>query len=141
MRRIHALAGELLEQSVYAGIKMDDQRFKTTVAALIGSKNGAVFVIVDDDNQPQGFLLGIIDELFFSRSRYATDLAMYVSKPYRIWAPFMVKRFIRWAKSKPLVAEVTLGVSAGIGDTDRIGKLYRRLGFQPVGGIYVMRTD
>ena len=140
IKRIHELAKELLEQSVYAGIKMDDTQFKRTVASLIGSKTGAVFVVVDDDDMVHGFLLGIIDTLFFSKARYATDLATYVRAEFRMFAPFMFRRFVTWAKSKPNVAEITLGISSGIGDTGRVGRMYERIGFQPVGGLYVMRV-
>lgn len=138
--QIHALAKELLEQSVYSGIKMDDTRFRTICAHLIGSKSGCVLV-VDDEGSVQGFMMGLIDQLFFSRSRYATDLAVYVREAYRSYAPWMFRRFVNWARSKPLVAEITLGISSGIGDTERTGKMYQTLGFQPVGGLYVMRTD
>lgn len=141
IKRIHELAQELLADSVYAGIKMDDKQFKLTVAGLIGSKTGAVFVIVDEDDTVQGFLLGIIDNLFFSRARYATDLATYVRPAFRAFAPFMFRRFTKWARSKPGVAEITLGISSGIGDTERVGRFYQRLGYQPVGGLYVMRVS
>ncbi len=140
IRRIHVLAQELLEMSVYSGIKMDDTKFKRTCASLIGSRNGAVFVVADDEGEVQGFLMGVIDDLFFSRSRFATDLATYVRKEYRHLAPFMVKRFSKWAFSKAGVEEVTLGISSGMDTVDRAGRMYRAIGFKPAGGVYVMRA-
>ena len=134
------LGRELLSKSVYQGIKPDEQKFKVTVAGLIGHKRGVVYVIVDDDNKPQGFFLGMVEELFFSSKQYATDLAVYVRDGYRNLAPRMYNKFIAWAKNKPKVVEITLGVSSGIGDTERVGDLYEKLGLSRVGGLYLMRV-
>lgn len=138
IRRILELGKELLGKSVYAGTEVDDIKFKRACATLIGSKMGCVFVVVDEGNIAQGFILGMVDDLFFSKSKYATDLATYVTDEFRMLAPFMIRRFITWAKSKG-VSEITLGISSGIGDTQRVGRLYERLGFSPVGGMFAMK--
>lgn len=137
IKEIYELGKELLDQSVYASIKHDEVKFKTFVAGLMGIKNGTVLVVVDDDDKPQGFMLGIVEELFFSKKRMATDLAVYVREGYRHIAPKMFKEFIRWAESKPRMAQITLGISSGIGDTKRVGRMYNSLGFAQTGGIYV----
>ena len=133
---ITKLGSELLEQSVYAGIKPDVSKFRLMVAGLIGSKTAVVYVVTDDDDKPQGFFLGVIDDLFFSRQRIATDLAVYVRKAFRSQAPKMFRMFIKWAKSKPRVAEISFGISSGIGNVDRVGRMYENLGLAHVGGIY-----
>ncbi|MBW2690539.1 MAG: hypothetical protein JRC99_11480 [Deltaproteobacteria bacterium] len=135
---ITKLGMELLNQSVYAGIKPDVPKFRMLVAGLIGSKLSVVYVITDDNDKPQGFFLGIIDDLFFSRQRVATDLAVYVRKAFRSQAPKMFRMFIKWAKSKPRVAEISFGISSGIGNVDRVGRMYENLGLTHVGGIYRM---
>lgn len=134
------LASELLSQSFYADIKPDETKFRLFVAGMMGSKGGIVLVIVDDDDKPQGFMLGVVEELFFSRKRMATDLAIYVREGYRQFAPRMIKAFIEWAESKPRVVQVTLGLSSGIGDTERTGTMYHKLGFSHMGGIHVKRV-
>jgi len=139
MNAICDLAAELLDQSVYAGIKPDQEKFRLLVANLMGHKQGTVLVIVDDEDRPQGFLLGILEELFFSRKRMATDLAIYVREGYRHLAPSMVKQFIAWAESKPRLVLITLGISSGIGDPDRVGKFYEDIGLPAVGGIHMKR--
>lgn len=137
IKEIYKLGKELLELSVYSNIKDDEVKFKTFVAGLMGIKTGTVLVIVDDDDKPQGFMLGIVEELFFSKKRMATDLAVYVREGYRHLAPKMFKEFIKWAESKSRMAQITLGISSGIGDTERVGKMYNSLGFAQTGGIYV----
>ncbi len=141
VRAIVELGRELLEQSVYAGIKPDEQKFRMLVAGLIGNKRGAVFVVVDDEDKPQGFLLGIIDELFFSTQRFATDMAVYVREGYRQHAPALYKRFLKWAESKPRVVQITMGISSGMPGIERAGKLYESFGFSPVGGLYMKRVE
>ena len=140
MKSIVELGYELLEKSTSNGIKVDESKFKMLVAGMIGSKKGIVYVVVDDNDVPQGFLLGMIDELFYSPQRFATDLATYVREEYRHLAPRMYKKFIAWAKSKPKVVEITLGISSGIGDTERVGKLYEKLGFSRMGGLYMTQV-
>ena len=137
MAAIYKLGCELLSQSVYSNIKHDESKFKLFVAGLMGIKNGTVLVIVDDNDKPQGFLLGVVEELFFSRKRMATDLAVYVRKEYRHLAPKMFKEFIKWAESKSRMAQITLGISSGIGEPERVGKMYNSLGFTQTGGIFV----
>lgn len=139
MKHIVELGYELLGKSFYNGIKPDEPTFKMTVASMMGSKRGVVYVAVDDDDVPQGFFLGMVDDLFFSKERYATDVAVYVRDEYRHLAPRMYRSFIAWAKNKPRVREITLGISSGIGDAERTGKMYSKLGLSRIGGLYMMR--
>ncbi len=137
IKEIYVLAKELHEQSIYSKIKDDEAKFKLLVAGMMGQKLGIVLVIVDDDDKPQGFLLGVTQELFFSRAKMATDIAIYVRPEYRKMAPQMITEFIKWAESKPRMVQITLGISSGVGDSVRIGQFYEHLGFQNTGGIYV----
>lgn len=140
MDAITELGEELLSQSVYADCAMDRQKFRTLVAGMMGSKHTVVLLVVDDNDKPQGFLLGLIDDLFWSRKRYATDLAFYIRKGYRHLAPRVIKRFMAWAKKKPRVAHISMGIASGMGDLDRVGKMYESLNMSRVGGIYYKRA-
>jgi hypothetical protein len=141
MKAIVDLGMELLHESDFSDVAPDVPKFKLMVANMMGQKSSRVIVVVDDDDKPQGFLLGIIDDLFFSRKRYGTDIAFYIRKDYRHLAPKVLKSFIDWAKSKPKVVRVTLGISSGIGDFERVGEMYGKLGLHKVGGIYTMSTE
>lgn len=141
IQEIHRLAKELLEASVYNGIPMDDAKFKQTVAMLMGSALGAVFVVSDDNNKPVGFIMGMADTLFFSKKRYATDLCMYVRPKASAYGAFLVRRFIRWAERIPAIAEITLGISSGMSNSERLGRMYERMGLRRVGGMYVLRVQ
>jgi len=140
IKHICDLAEELLNNSVYAGIKPDEMKFKKTVAGMMAYKSGVVLVVVDNENIPQGFLLGMAEELFFSKEQYTTDLAFYVREGYRGHVPKMLNRFIKWSKNKQKVSMIMMAVTSGIGDYLRIGKLYERLGFKQSGSYWIMRT-
>ena len=140
MNEICELGRELLAQSVYRDIKPDEPKFRLLVAGMMGQKTTTVLLVVDDDDKPQGFLLGLVDDLFFSRQRYATDIALFVREGYRDLAPRLIKRFIQWGESKPRVDHVMCGQSSGIGNTERVGRLYGGMGFEMVGGIYYKKV-
>jgi hypothetical protein len=133
---IWSLAIELRDQSCYAGIKADKEKFTRLVAGMMNDKTSRVYVIVDDQDKPQGFLLGLVEELFWSRSRYGTDLAVYVREGYRHLVPRMYRQFIAWAESKPRVVRIMFGLSSGIGTEERTGRMYNQLGLTQVGGIF-----
>ena len=133
---IAELALELQDQSVYAGIKPDHQKFRRMVAGMMGDKTSRVLVVVDDDDKPQGFFIGLVEEFFFSRQRYGTDIAIYVREGFRHHAPAMCKKFIQWAGSKPRVVRIMFAVSSGFGNPGRVGRMYQSLGMSPCGGIY-----
>ena len=85
-------------------------------------------------------MLGMIEEFFFSRDRYGSDLCVYVREPYRVHAPAMIRKFLDWAWSKPRVKRVILAVSSGMDELGRTGKMYESLGFKQVGGMYYIEV-
>jgi len=141
IKHIYALGLELLEQSEYNGIKHDEKKFKMLVAGLIGEKLGHVLVVVDDDDIPQGFLIGIVEDYFFSRFRYGSDIATYVRKSFSRFSYRLYKKFIDWAKTKPRVMDITFAQSSGMGDHSRWCKLMEKLGLHRSGSFYTMRIE
>lgn len=140
MDAIYELASEMHKQSIYNDIKPDETKFRLFVAGIMGSKGGIVLLIVDENDKPQGFFLGVIEEFFFSRKRMATDITAYVREGYLHYAPRLVKTFVTWAESKPRVVRITLGLSSGIGDPERTSKMYGTLGFEQIGSINVKKV-
>ena len=141
MAALCELGAELLAASVYSDIKPDEQKFKTTMAGLMGHKRGILLVVVDDNDKPQGFLAGIADEYAFSRMRFATDMWTFIRKPYRRYAYRLYKQFIDWAKTKPRVCRIEMAMSSGNYGYERWCKLMLKLGFNKVGSIFMMRIE
>ena len=57
------------------------------------------------------------------------------------WGAKMMRRFISWAKESPGVKEIMLGISSGIGDTDRTRKLYERMGAVKIGDNFILSQE
>lgn len=141
MGKIVELGIELHDQSIYADVKPDNLKIRKLVGDMILSKNGEVFVIVDDNDEPQGFLLGMVTEFFFSKERYATDVSFYIRKGHRNHARSIIQAFIDWASKKAKVVEVKLAISSGMDTENRTGTLYELMGFKNIGGMYIMRIN
>jgi len=141
MQAIVDLGLELLAGSVYADIKPDIQKFKIFLAGLMGHKRGLVLVVVDDDDVPQGFLAGIVDEYGFSRATFATDIYTYIRPKYRCYARRLYNKFIEWAKTKPRIAFIEFAQSSGYGGHERWSRLMEHLGMVKKGSFYVMAVN
>ena len=139
---IWSLAVELQKETPsYSGIPPSKEKFTRLVANMMHDRTCRVTVVVDKDNKVQGFLLGIIEEFFWSTRRYATDMAVYVRAGFKHHVPRLFREFITWAESKPRVVRIILGLSSGIGTERRTGKMYTKLGLSNVGGIFMKEVD
>lgn len=140
VKHIAELGVELLESSIYKDIKPDLSKFKTIVANLIVSNQGYVLVVVDDNDKPQGYFVGMLTDLYYSKDRFASDLSFYIRKEYRHFAPRVIKKFIAWVKTKPRVAYTALALASGSDDSNRSGLMYEKIGLSNVGGIYYLEN-
>jgi len=115
----------------YSHIEIDENKFKRLFAAMVCSKQAFVWV-AEYEGEITAIIMGIIDEVFFSRKKYATDI-LFVS---RRGGGYLIKRFIKWARDNPSVIDIRMGVSSDSGDPERVGKLYEGLGLNKIGGLY-----
>lgn len=92
--------------------------------------------IAEHDGRIVGFLLTIKEQHWFSRDKYASDICFVLEDSHGNYAAPMIRRFIKWAKSDPKVKDITLGISSGLDQDGRTGRMYQNLGFSPVGGVY-----
>jgi hypothetical protein len=47
-----------------------------------------------------------------------------------------LRKFKTWVDSRPIIKDVTLGITSEIGDCDRVEKLYQTVGFKRLGGLF-----
>ena len=90
------------------------------------------------DETVTGMMAGQVFEYEFGQSLIASDILVFVSPEHRGGTAFLrlVKEYIEWSKS--LGAElIFLNQTTGV-NQEATGKLYQRIGFDPVGGMYVM---
>ena len=76
--------------------------------------------------------------LFYSRKKQSADLFFYVTEKGTGHGANLMRRFITWSKKNNGVKEIALGVSSGIGDSDRVKQLYERMGATRVGDNFVV---
>jgi len=131
------LLKELHVESVFKDVPFSDSTTRQFILTMMGIKDGTILVVADDKDRPQGVMIGMIDSLFFSKKRYATDVVFYVRDAAAQQAPWMVKRFRRWAKGRPGVYKLMMGISSGIDNEGRTEQLYEALGLEKIGGLFI----
>ncbi|HDS1207483.1 TPA: GNAT family N-acetyltransferase [Shewanella algae] len=135
MNAIVSIGKVTLEKSPTYPVTLDDNKARYMVRRCISDRSMEIFVAVVD-GEVVGFIMGMMEEHWFSKDCYATDLTFCVLPEHGDQAVWLLRRFIRWAKSFPKVKSILLGVSSGMDADGRIGQLYERHGFTIVGGFY-----
>jgi hypothetical protein len=51
-----------------------------------------------------------------------------------------LRKFKKWVDSRPLIKDVTLGITSEIGDYERVEKLYQAVGFKRLGGLFRLKA-
>lgn len=96
-----------------------------------------VGLVAEHNGQIVGFMSGIVGENFFSNTRYANDIALYVHPESRgsTAAVRLITQFLVWCDSMGC-DEVRCGITTQINDPVAI-KLYSRFGFDEGGTLMV----
>lgn len=132
------LGKRLLERTPYAELEMDRASIARTFGQCCNSALACCFV-ADHGGILTGVILGVAQDLWWSRSRSASDLIFYAETPGD--GARLLAAFERWAWNVPRIGDVTVAQSSGI-DVDRMDALYTRRGFRRVGAVYTKtRTD
>ena len=124
---IYGLLDEFIDESVYvSGIRKDG------IKAMVERPESLTIVVYD--TEPVAIFMGYTYNHPMFLGKAASDLLMYV-KPEKRGSPIsmrLVKMYESWAR-KMDVNYIMLGQSTGIGNIDRVGKFYEKLGFQMTG--------
>lgn len=132
--RLVELGTRLIAKTPYRDLKLDREQTMHVYGQCMNSALG--FAKVSERNgEVTGLLLGIVDRLWWSKSRYASDLIFYCEDGRSGLA--LMRAFIEWAWSVPGVVEVTCAQSSAI-KTEAAAKLYQRCGFEQVGGLWTI---
>lgn len=97
-----------------------------SLALWVAEHNGAVV----------GFLLALKEQQWFSKDKVASDICFVLEDCHGNYARSMVRKFVKWAKEDAKVKDISLGISSGLDQDGRTGRMYQNLGFTPVGGVY-----
>lgn len=107
---IYVLGKRIHLKSDDRDVTLDEAKARTTVASCITHKNG--LALVDEvDGMVTGVLVGFVEEMWWSKRRYAIPLLVYAERPGAAY--WMLCRFIKWAFEQKCAVQVTLDCSFG----------------------------
>lgn len=133
VNRILQLGREFVEEAPEY-YEWDYNKTKATVQHLINDPNGSALVL-EVDNEIQGFLLFLATTMVFSNKVVASELAWFVNKDYRgaKGAIKLLKEYERICKEAG-VNLVTMSDLQGISD---LSNLYKRMGYTKAETSYI----
>lgn len=130
-----ALGERLIAKTPYSGLTLDRQQTLQVYGQCLSSALGFAMVS-EKDSEITGLLLGIVDRLWWSKSRYASDLVFYCEDGRS--GIHLLRSFVTWAWTIPGVVEVTCAQSSAI-RVEQTAKLYSRCGFTKVGDLWTQQ--
>jgi len=123
----------------YRDCSINKKTVEANLTSMLSSPMHKVWVIERDGEICAA--LGVVStELWFSKRHYATNLFLCANNKGRGTAGFLLRRFKKWVDSRPIIKDVTLAVTSEIGDVQRVEKLYQRVGFKRLGGLYRLKA-
>ena len=134
------VAKEAHERSLSSFVPIDPKILRNNLQVCILSAEHFV-VVVELKGKIEGVLIGVTHQLWYSKKKQAADLLFNVTEECTGWGAKLMRRFISWAKENPGVKEIMLGTTSGIGDTERIKKLYERMGAVRIGDTFVIPQE
>lgn len=129
------LGQDVIKRSPILQSPIEPLKARRFIRQMIASK-AHLSLVAEVDNKVVGCLLGLCDEYFYSKDKYATDLAFYVDVQHGNQAPWLLKRFIKWAKTQPRVVHIAMGISTGLDAKGDASRMYQKLGFEVVGNMF-----
>ncbi len=134
------LGAMMHEESVFRDQPFSRDRLAFLAHLCVTNQDYACFV-AERNGQVVGLMVGLKGQHFFSDSKYAADLALYVAPHHRgsTAAIRLVIEFSKWAEASGC-DEIRCGVTTGIND-EVGGKIYKRFGFHDGGRLYVKKIS
>jgi len=134
------LGAMMHEESVFRDQPFSRDRLAFLAHLCVTNQDYACFV-AERNGQVVGLMVGLKGQHFFSDSKYAADLALYVAPHHRgsTAAIRLVIEFSKWAEASGC-NEIRCGVTTGIND-EVGGKIYKRFGFHDGGRLYVKKIS
>jgi hypothetical protein len=128
---------EAHERSISKAVPLDVKTLRKNIQVCVLSAEHLV-LIVELDDKIEGAFIGVTHQLWYSRQKQSADLFFYVTEKGTGYGANLMRRFITWSKKNNGVKEIVLGISSGIGDSNRVKQLYERMGATRVGDNFVV---
>lgn len=127
-------------ESRFAPFPYDEAKLREGLPALIALQNGRgshlCLLVENREGRLIGMLIGELAEYFFTRSRSANSIFLWVDPSYRGGAAAirLIRAFFDWG-AKSGAVEVTVPIASGV-RVARTDRFLRRIGFVQTGGNY-----
>ncbi len=135
--RILTMWAALHAESRYADFTtFSPKKVRATLEALLASPRGIVLL----GDPPRGFMWGGCAAYAFADESYSTNAALYVEPATRgsFLAVSLIRAYERAARAQG-VSEILIDVNSGV-STERTARLYERLGYRAIGGLFSKRA-
>jgi GNAT superfamily N-acetyltransferase len=135
-----ALGADMHSESRYSSLDFDPAKL-VALSDTVLTNPAYLCLVAEEDGEVVGLIVGYVIPHWFGNDLTSGDLAVYVSPEHRkgMIGVKLVKAYTAWAKAQG-VSEPLLGVSAGI-TPERIGDLYKRLGYTETFVVYKMPME
>lgn len=122
------------EQSNWSWAVFSPSKFRRNLRSIIPRPDYVVLLARDDDGIC-GILIGSIDEMIQSNTRYAVDIDFFADRG----GSELIDEFKRWAKTNG--ARAVMMADSNGGRTEAKDRFYRAKGLEYKGGVYGMRIE
>jgi GNAT superfamily N-acetyltransferase len=132
-----ALGQIMHAESRYSFMAYDGEKVASTLKTLM--QTGGFVRVHERDGEIDGGMVGYMAEAWFSRARVAAELALFMRPDKRggVAAWYLLSEFSAWAENQG-AQEITLAITTGV-KVEETGRMYQRLGFEQVGGVFKRR--
>lgn len=133
------MAHKFAKHSPYAHKALDDAKISELVMGFLDGDRDKVILILatDDDGKPIGLLAGMTSEILFSHEKIAHEVMWWMEPEHRGSRESfrLVEAFEFWARK--IKADIIQLSTVETEYAERVGKFYKRKGYQLVERTYV----
>ena len=130
------LGEEMYAESAYAFLPYDRDKVRGLIVDYIEDSVTRCGLVAEVDGVIVGMIGGCLVDYYFCNETLVSDEVLFVRPDRRggVTAMRLIRGLQEWARGRG-ARELCLGISTNVG-VEATGKLYERLGFTRVGGIY-----
>lgn len=138
---LYGLAAQMHSESVYSKYNFDEAKVLNFITYYITHDHCIAIKALDDAGEIIGGFFGTVIPHYFGNDLQAFDVALFIHPDYRgtRTALHLIKAYREEAIARG-ASQVMLANSTGV-DSDRVGQLFARSGFNHVGGVYSLHVD
>lgn len=132
------MARRFHEASPYSDLEFSEEQSRAVFEKYLGSNKTEIVIILAEDDEPFGMIIGACSSLPFSGDKVASELAWWVDEGKRGSKDSLMlfKAYQDWARR--VGSKITQ--MAMLDDVTNLNKFYLKQGFVPAERSYIKRT-